>query len=224
MAKGPAESVMTHGRRRSHVGGFTLVEALVAIAILGVIALLAWRATDAMTRSEAAISTESRRWQDLEAILARMETDMRAALPRVTYASGYLPGDTQPVTASSIAGVAPGWAAALDPESDTVLAFARGGPDAFDDPAAGGQRVGYRLQDGRLEVLYWPQLDDAPGTEPAVYTLARDIRHFRVLQLTREGTWSPSWPVAGENAIPRGVRIDLTLDDGSVIERILALR
>ena len=36
--------------------GFTLVEALVAIAILGVVALLAWRATEAMTGSEAKIS------------------------------------------------------------------------------------------------------------------------------------------------------------------------
>ena len=205
-------------------GGFTLVEALVAIAILGVVAVLAWRATDTMTGSEAAVSAESRRWQDLDAVLARMEADMRDALPRVGEAPGYLSARGATVADSAVAAVAPGWAAALDENGDTVLSFSRGGPGAPDEPGAGGQRVGYRLHGHTLEVLYWPQLDDAPGTEPAIYALAQGIRRFRVLQLTRTGTWSPSWPLAGDDPIPRGVRIEITQADGSVIERILALR
>lgn len=205
-------------------GGFTLVEALVAIAILGVVAVLAWRATDTMTGSEAAVSAESRRWQDLDAVLARMEADMRDALPRVGEAPGYLPARGAMAAAGTVAAVAPGWAAALDENGDTELSFARGGPGAPDEPGAGGQRVGYRLRGDALEVLYWPQLDNAPGTEPAIYALAQGIRHFRVLQLTRAGTWSPAWPLAGNDPIPRGVRIEMTQADGSVIERILALR
>ncbi|HEX7327417.1 MAG TPA: type II secretion system minor pseudopilin GspJ [Casimicrobiaceae bacterium] len=211
-------------RRAARNRGFTLVEALVAIAILGVVAVLAWRATDAMTGSEAAVSAESRRWQDLDAVLARMEADMRDALPRVGEAPGYVPARGAITTDSTVAAVAPGWAAALDANGDTVLSFARGSTGAPDEPGAGGQRVGYRLHGDQLEVLYWPQLDDAPGTEPAIYTLAQGIRGFRVLQLTRTGTWSPSWPLAGNDPIPRGVRIEITQADGSVIERILALR
>jgi general secretion pathway protein J len=211
-------------QRSTRHGGFTLVEALVAIAILGVVAALAWRATDAMTGSEAAVSAESRRWQDLDAVLARIEADMRDALPRVAEAPGYLPGRGAMATSGAVAAVAPGWAATLDENGDTVLSFSRGGAGAPAEPGAGGQRVGYRLQGDRLEVLYWPQLDDAPGTEPAVYALAQGIHGFRVLQLTRAGTWSPSWPLADDDPIPRGVRIEITQADGSVIERILALR
>ncbi|HEX2389997.1 MAG TPA: prepilin-type N-terminal cleavage/methylation domain-containing protein, partial [Casimicrobiaceae bacterium] len=42
--------------------GFTLVEVLVAIAILALVALLAWRATAAMTDSETRLNEESMRW------------------------------------------------------------------------------------------------------------------------------------------------------------------
>lgn len=213
---------MRHGVRSP--GGFTVVEALVAIAILAIVAVLAWRATDALTGSEAAVSAESRRWQDLDALLARMEGDMREALPRVTEAGAYLRTDAGIVAAGAVTTVAPGWAAALDANGDTVLVFSRAGASAPDEPGAGGQRVGYRLQGDRLEVLYWPQLDDSADTAPAVYTLAQGIRRFRVLQLTRAGAWSPSWPVTGDAPIPRGVRIEITQADGSVIDRILALR
>lgn len=204
--------------------GFTLVEALVAIAILGVVALLAWRATDAMTGSEAAVSAESRRWQDLDALLARMEADFREAIPRVTRANGDASATAASAFASAPADLAPGWAAAPDAHGDTVLAFSRAGPDAFDEPGAGGQRVGYRQEGSNLEVLYWRGFDDLHATAPAAYTLARGIRHFRVLALTDAGSWSATWPLAGEAPIPRGVRIEITLDDGSEIERVLALR
>lgn len=219
MPHGPADR-----SRRDRAHGFTLIEALVAIAILAVVAVLAWRATDALTGSDTAVSAESRRWQDLDAVLARMEADMREALPRVTEASGYLRTDAGFAAVGRVAAVAPGWAAARDAAGNTVLAFSRAGPAAPDEPGAGGQRVGYRLLGDRLEVLYWPQLDDAPGTEPATYTLMHGIRRFQVLQLTRTGAWSPSWPITGDSAIPRGVRIEITQADGSVIERILALR
>lgn len=204
--------------------GFTLIEALVAIAILGVVAVLAWRATDVMTGSEAAVSAESRRWQDLDALLARMEADMREALPRPMLVSGSFARSPGMVGSNATTGIAAGWSATVDPQGDTVIAFARAGPDALDAPDAGGQRVGYRMRDGELEVLYWPHLDDTRGDDAAIYPLSSGIRRFRVLQLTRDGRWSSSWPLAGENAIPRGARIEITLDDGSLVERTLALR
>lgn len=192
--------------------GFTLVEALVAIAILGVVALLAWRATEAMTDSEARISGESRHWQDLDAVFARIEADMRKAIPRQVRA---------PSTGFSPAA----WSAAPDDAAgDTLLVFSRAGPDSIDEPGTAGQRVGYRLRSGRLEVLYWPQLDDPAAAPPVAYPLADHVFRFRILQLTDTGAWSAQWPLAGQAALPRGVRIELTLDDGGVITRTLALQ
>ncbi|HEV2220972.1 MAG TPA: type II secretion system minor pseudopilin GspJ [Casimicrobiaceae bacterium] len=204
------------GRGRSHAPpprgaarGFTLVEALVAIAILGVVALLAWRATDAMTRSQAQISRETRHWQQLDAVFARMEADMRRAIPREV----------------RMPALQPAWSAVpADAEGDTLLAFSRAGPYSVDEPGAAGQRVGYDLRRDRLEVMYWPQLDDPTGAAPVAYTLADGVARFRVLQLTGSGAWSATWPRADEDAIPRAVRVELTLEDGSLITRTLALR
>ena len=49
-----ATSAMRTAERRAR--GFTLVEALVAVAILAIVATIAWRATAAMTDSEARLA------------------------------------------------------------------------------------------------------------------------------------------------------------------------
>jgi general secretion pathway protein J len=197
-------------RRADPNRGFTLVEALVAIAILALVALLAWRATAAMTDAEERLSVESTRWQRLDALLARFEADLREAIPR-------------PVRHG--VQVEPAWLAAPDDSAgNTSLTFTRAGPDALDEPGSGGQRVGYRLRDGRIEVLYWPRLDNPPTATPASYALVDGVARFRVLQLTADDRWTDRWPLPGATPIPRGVRIEIGLADGSVIERWLALQ
>jgi general secretion pathway protein J len=196
--------------RQRSVHGFTLVEALVAVAILALVALLAWRATAAMTDGEVRLSAESARWQQLDGLLTRMEADMRKAIPR-----GVRHG-TQTEAAW--------YATPEDAAGNTSLVFTRAGPDAIDEPGSGGQRVGYRLRDGHVEVLYWPRLDNAPATAPATYALAEGVARFRVLQLTPDERWADLWPFLGATGIPRGVRIEIVLADGGVIERWLALQ
>lgn len=197
-------------RRARAARGFTLVEALVAIAILALVAMIAWRATAAMTDGEVRLSAESTRWQHLDALLTRMEADMRTAIPRA---------------ARHGAQVEPAWLATTDDAAgNTALVFTRAGPDAPDEPGSAGQRVGYRLRDGHIDVLYWPRLDNVSGIEPPAYPLADGIARFRILQLAQNGQWSPRWPIAGASAVPGGVRIEIVLADGGVIQRWLALR
>lgn len=197
-------------RRADRQRGFTLVEALVAVAILALVALLAWRATAAMTDGEQRLSVESARWQHLDALLTRLEADMRQALPR---------------PARNGARSEPAWVAVpADAAGNTSLVFTRAGPDAPDEPGAGGQRVGYRWRDGHIDVLYWPRLDDTANATPSTYALVDGIARFRVLQLSSDDRWSPRWPLPGAAALPRGVRIEIVLADGSVIDRWLALR
>lgn len=195
---------------RHRARGFTLIEALVAIAILALVASIAWRATAAMTDGEVRLAAESARWQRLDALLVRLEADMRRAVPRSTRHGS---------------AVEPAWVAApSDGAGDTAVVFTRAGPDDLDEPGSGGQRVGYRLRDGRIEVLYWPRLDNAPGVEPATYALVDGVARFRVLQLDASDRWSDRWPLFDASAMPRGVRVEITLADGGVVERWLALR
>jgi general secretion pathway protein J len=196
--------------RADHGRGFTLVEALVAVAILALVALLAWRATAAMTDGEARLAAESARWRSLDALLTRMEADMRRAIPRSVRRG--------PQTEAAW------YAAPEDAAGNTSLVFTRAGPDAIDEPGSGGQRVGYRFRDGRIEVLYWPHLDNDAATVPASYALADGIARFRVLHLAPGDRWSDRWPSLGTTPIPRGVRIEIVLSDGGAFERWLALQ
>lgn len=196
-------------RRKSARAGFTLVEVLVAVAILALVATIAWRGTAAMTDAEAQLGAESARWQRLDAFVARLEGDMRLAIPRAVR--------------SGSAREPAWWSAPDDAQGDVALVFTRAGPDAQDEPGVGGQRVGYRLRDGRIEVSYWPQLDRPATVAPLAYALVDGVARLRIWQLTTDGRWSEQWPAAGSPPIPRGVRIEITLRDGSVIERWLAL-
>src|SRR5690349_22511210 len=108
-----------------NVRAFTLIEVLVAIAILGVVALLAYRATAAMTDSEARLTQESDRWRSLDMLFARLESDMRQAIPRGARTGAR----TEP----------PWFAVASDSAGNSALAFTRAGPEFAVEPGIAGQ-------------------------------------------------------------------------------------
>jgi type II secretion system protein J len=80
------------------------------------------------------------------------------------------------------------------------------------------------LSGDRVETLYWPHVDNPAGTDPVAYALVDGIAGFRMLALTPDDRWSERWPIAGGAEIPRALRVELTLADGSTIERWLALQ
>src|SRR5205814_9518823 len=177
---------------------------------LGVVALLAYRATAAMADGEAHLTRESERWRSLDMLFARLEADLRQAIPR---------------SARMGTTVEPPWLAQpTDSAGNSAVTFTRAGPEFTVEPGIAGQRIGYRLRDGAIEALYWPQLDNVPGAVPAAYVLARDIDRFRIVQLTSRNVWSPQWPLLGEANVPRAVRIEIGLADGTAIDRLIALR
>ena len=189
--------------------GFTLIEILIALAILGLIAVLGYRAVSSLTESEARLAVESERWRGLDTLFARLESDMRLALPR----------DIRTGAATE-----PAWLAQTDGAGNAVLRVARAGPEFLLEPGSAGQRIGYRLRDDVVEVLYWPHLDQPASVAPTAYALAGGIARFEIAYLDARGGWHDRWPLLGEAALPRAARIGLTLDDGSTVERWVALR
>ncbi len=195
---------MNAGRAR----GFTLIEVLLALAIFGMIAVLAYRATSALSDGEARLSAEAQRWRTLEALFTRFESDIRQAVPRGVRVGG---------------GSEPAWMATAS-GNRSALVFTRAGSEFSVEPAAAGQRMGYRLRDGTIELAYWPQLDHAASAQPVVYPLVADVAAFEIEYLTRDGGWRRNWPLLGEDDVPRGVRLTLTLADGARVDRWFALR
>ena len=62
--------------------GFTLLEVLIAVAVVAVIAVLGYRAIAALADSESRLSAEATRWRALDLFFARLEGDLRQAVPR----------------------------------------------------------------------------------------------------------------------------------------------
>jgi len=201
---------MSARRTAARRAGFTLIEVLLALAIFGVIAILGYRATSALTDGEAQLSAEAQHWRSLEALFTRFEADIRQAVPR-----GVRAGPR----------IEPAWLAqAADSAGNAVLLFTRAGAEFADEPGIAGQRIGYRLRGHAVEIAYWPQLDNGADVRPAVYTLMDGVAAFRIAYLSRAGAWRENWPQEGEADLPRAVRVTLTLDRGESIERWFVLR
>jgi general secretion pathway protein J len=190
--------------------GFTLVEALVALLILAIIAVMAYRGTSSLSAGEARLAGESARWRTLDSVFQRLEADMRQAMPR---ASRH--GERVEAAWSAVPG---------DPAGNTALVFSRAGPEFDLEPGIAGQRIGYRLRDGSLQALFWPRLDNVADAAPSVYRLVSGVAAFRVWQIGNDAVWSERWPLSAQDPLPRAVRVELTLDDGTRIERWFALR
>lgn len=189
--------------------GFTLLEVLLAIAIVALIAVLGYRAVAALSNSETRLSAEAARWRTLDLFFARLEGDLRQAVPRRARLS-----DVQE----------PSWLGVPDSAGNGTLQFSRAGPEFMLEAHSAGQRLAYRLRNGAVEVLYWASYDRPQGVDPTPYTLLDGVAQFQLAYLTQAGAWTATWPQAGENELPRAVKVDVTLASGEAIERWLALR
>jgi general secretion pathway protein J len=189
--------------------GFTLLELLVALAILALLSVLGYRALASLSDSEVQLTEETRRWRALDQTFTRLEADLRQALPRDARL-----GDA----------VQAAWLGAPDRDGNSELSFSRAGPEFTPDVGSAGQRLGYRLRDGAVEVLYWPYLDNAAGATPEAYALVRGIAGLSISYLDSRGAWRNVWPISGDPPLPRAVRVALTLAGGVTVERWIALR
>ena len=188
--------------------GFTLIEVLVALALLGLTAVLAWQATAALVDGELRLSDETRRWRTLDLAFARLEADLRQAQPR---------------SVRTHAGSEAAWIATIEPGGTSGIVFSRAGPEFHAEPGAAGQRIGYRVREAALEVVYWPTLDRSRD-ESTAYRLVEGVAGFRVDHLASGGQWIAAWPRFGEPELPRAVRVTLLLASCETIERWFALR
>ncbi len=67
--------------RRARVRGFTLLELLVAVALMGILAVLCWRGLDSVLRSRDRITAASEEVRALSTAFAQIDEDLRRSWP-----------------------------------------------------------------------------------------------------------------------------------------------
>ncbi len=197
--------------------GFTLIEILIALAIFAVLAVIGYRTLSSMFQAREHLSVQSTVLRDQALFFTRMESDLGAILPRPTRNADGVEEPDLLVLSAAISSI------------DPVIVFSRTGFAGAAGSAAAPQRVGYRLNEGKLELLVWDGLDAAPRARPNAYTALNGVREFKWRVLDASGTWRPEWPIRGEplssqTRLPAALEMTITPTNGAPIVRVFALR
>ena len=196
--------------RRS--SGFTLIEVLVAMAIFGVMSMLAYM-TLGQTLANAEMLTERiDRLQAVQRTMRFLSNDLVQAAPR-------------PVRLEL--GDSMGSAVLTSLSGEFALELTHGGwgnPAGL--PRGTLQRSAYRLEDDELVRYHWNVLDRTFANEPVANILLDDVESLLFRYLAADGEWSEVWPPLQQPSIrsrPRAVEIVLTLADEGEIRRLLEI-
>lgn len=194
--------------------GFTLIEMVVAVALLAVVAAVAYMTLDSMLRQQTA---------------TEMRVDQHAGWQRtmLLLTNDLLQIHARSIRTGSHGDRAPALHAPPGPEG--LVEWTRGG---WSNPAAHArstyQRVAWRVVDGELQRLFWVVLDRDEALPPVVSPVMREVQSLRWRFLAEDGRWHEYWPAldapeADPDRLPRAVEFTLLLEDGNEIRRIFDL-
>jgi len=199
--------------KRAHLHGFTLIEIMVAVAIFGVLSVLAWGALGQSLTSAELLTNSMNRLQSIQRTVRYLSSDISQTAPRSVRNEL---GDVQlPALVSSLSG-------------NFALELTHGGwgnPAGL--PRSTLQRTAYRLEDDELVRYYWTVLDRTYSNEPIRNVLLDGVDSLFFRFYTDNGESSDVWPPQGAGAAadirvrPRAVEIVLSLRDEGEITRLL---
>lgn len=197
-------------------GGFTLIEVLLASAILALMALISWRGLDGMAKAQFSLQSRSDAHQTLQVGLSQWRTDLdnMSSLPNVP---------------------------ALDWDG-RVLRITR---QHSQDPQAGLQVVAWSLGNGQwtrwqsapltrrdawllawTQAQVWGESAGNPTSSDSHEVLVQALRSWQIYY-HRDGAWSnalsssganpTSTPLVASNVLPEGIRLVIELPDNAAL-------
>ncbi|MDJ0906162.1 MAG: type II secretion system minor pseudopilin GspJ [Woeseiaceae bacterium] len=195
--------------------GFTLIEVLVALAVFGVMSMLAYAALGSTLSNADYLSERMERLQSVQRTIRYLSSDLMQAAPRPVRSD--LGDSFVPAVSSTLS-------------SDFALEMTHGGwSNPVGLPRSTLQRVAYRIEEDQLLRYHWGVLDRTYSNEPIVTVLLDDVESlfFRFYDGTGEisEVWPPQLQQGGEGfrLRPRAVEIVLTLPDQGEITRLLEI-
>jgi len=193
--------------------GFTLVELLVAMAIVAVIGIMALGGLSEVINQQAIARERAERWREVQLAMRIVTQDLAQIHPRPTREEL---GETfQP---SLLAG----------PNAQFPLEMSRGG---WANPAGFARgtvlRVAYAWEDDLLVRFHWPVADRTSATLPVRAELLSGVENLEVRFLDAGGGWHGEWPPLDMSsparyvARPRAVEFAVELDDFGRLWRLV---
>jgi general secretion pathway protein J len=186
--------------------GFTLLELLVAITVLSIVSLIAWRGLDSLVHTRERLQPEAEGVRELLVAFGQIERDLAQVVN-----TAFVPLPTPPVVVHG--GTPPGF------EMMRMAPHTEGVPSAV-------QLIVYEVRDGRLM-----RLSSAPlttlGTRPSTALvetpLLTDVQTLRVRVWNPGRGWAPPEASASPNPRlpPPGLELIVERGDGRQYRRVM---
>lgn len=191
--------------------GFTLLELLIALSIFALISVVAFTGLQSSIDSRERTTAHADRLIRIQKAFNFLRQDLEQAVPRPVRDQL---GDLDPTNAFE--------------QVPDGMVFTRGGrrnPLGLERSSL--ERLGYRLQDGRLVRSRWAALDQPPEPRVEELPLLEDVDAVSFRFLGPDKRWVEQWPPvnsAGQAAeLPQAVEVTLELPDYGSINRIFLL-
>ncbi len=186
--------------------GFTLLELLVAITVLSIVSLIAWRGLDSLTHTRERLEPEAEQVRALLVVFGQIERDLAQVVN-----TNFVPLQSSPLNVSQ-----------GEPAGFELVRLAPTVPGA---PTA-VQTVVYEFRDGQLIRAATPPLDmvgTVSRSQLVPVTLLADVRALQVRVWQPGRGWVPASAAALPDAriAPPGIEVVLELGNGQQFRRVL---
>lgn len=186
--------------------GFTLLELLVALALLAVVAVLAYGGLRSLLEAREATHRHAERLARVQLAVSLLASDLRQAVDR-------------PVRGERGAAMP-----ALTGAGASVALTRAGHANPTDARRATLERVQWGLEADELVRWAWPVLDRARASRPSERRLLDGVRDLRV-EYHGTGGWRPRWGEDGSDPaiLPHAVRFSMELEGWGRVSRVMLL-
>lgn len=173
---------------------------MVAVVLFSLFALMSLRALDAVLTAERHARAQIERWQAFARAFHRVETDLADAVPpAASPQTGHAGFVVTPLTQGGL-----------------EMSFKRQRPQDF---GSGLFEVRYRYAERQIT-----RSERTMNATPTASVLIDGVEHFAAQFMDASGAWREEWPPERPSALPRALKWELTLSDGTKLTRIWRLQ
>lgn len=189
--------------------GFTLLELLIAMAIFGILAVMAYSGLNQVLIAKERTDAQALRLTEIQRTFSLLEQDIEQTVSR-EIRDAY--GDPQPALVGNIYG-------------DYLLELTHTGwRNPANNPRSNLQRVAYTVRDGKLIRYLWYMLDRAQDSVPFDMELMGGVKEYEFRYMDKGQEWHTSWPdnlnsAKPDRSPPRAVEVSISTEDFGRITR-----